>query len=147
MLPFGLRRDDMPAKLSKGKQQVAEEIPQGGGTYGKHLAEVEVPFQLAVEQVDRQRVDAQPNQRDDEILDVFHTNLRIGALDSPDAVEDVVGGGGKDETEDVAQILVPFEPLLADVCDTEIDEHAREAHHAELQKLQQQLLGQFYFEQ
>ena len=45
--------------LSESKQQVAEEIPQRGGAHGKHLAEVEVPFQLAVEQIDRHRVDAQ----------------------------------------------------------------------------------------
>ena len=124
MLPYGLRGDDMPAKLCKCKQQVAEEIPQGGGAYGKHLAEIEVPFQFAVEQVDRQRVDAQTDERDDEILDVFHTDLRVGALEGPDTVEDVVGGGGKDEAEDVAQVFVPFEPLLADIGDAEIDEHA-----------------------
>ena len=35
--------------LCKRKQQIPEEIPKRGGTHGKDLAEVEVPFQFAIE--------------------------------------------------------------------------------------------------
>ena len=127
--------------LRKRKQQISKEIPKRGGTHSEDLAEVEIPFQLAVEQPDRGRVDAQTDQGDDEILGVFRPDLRVGALESPEAVEDIVGGGGENEAEDVAQIFVPFEPFLASVGNAEIDEYARKSHHAEFQEFQQKLTG------
>ena len=132
---------------SKSKHQISEEIPQGGHTHGKHLAEVEIPFQLAVEEIDRQCVQAQADERDGEILDVFHPNLRIFTLEGPESVEDVVGGGGNDETKNVAQVLVPAQAFLAEVSHAKIDQHAREAHHTEFQELQQEGAGQLYVQQ
>ena len=84
--------------LCKRKQQVPKESPHGGSSYSKDFAEIEIPFQFAVEQIHCQRVNAQTDQGNDEILDVFSPDLRIVALESPNAVEDVVGRGGKDET-------------------------------------------------
>ena len=144
---FALGGRVMPQTLSKRKQQVPEEIPQRGRAHGKDLAEVEVPFQFAVEEVDRQRVDAQADQRNGEIFGVFRPDLRVAAFKGPNAVEDVVGGGGKDEAQNVAQVFVPLQPFLANVGDAEIDEHARKAHHAKFQEFQQKFAGQFYFEQ
>ena len=136
----------MPASLRERKQQISKEIPQRGSTHGKHLAEVEVPFQFAVEHIHRQRVDAHAYQGDDEILGVFRADLRVGALEGPDAVEDVIGGGRHDEAQDVAQVFVPLEPFLADVGDAEVDEHARQAHHAELQELHEKGTIEFYLQ-
>ena len=126
------------------KQQIPEEIPQRGGSHGKHLAQVEVPLQLAVEQPHRERVDAQAHQRDAEILHVFHANLRVVALEGPDAVEQVVGRSRHDETQNVAHVFVPLEPFLAHVSHAEVDEHARQAHHPELQELQEEGAVEFY---
>ena len=119
---------------SKRKQQIPKEIPQCGGTYGKHLAEVEVPLQFAVEQVDRQRVDAHTDQRDNEILRIFRPNLWVGAFESPDAIEKVIGGGGENEAQNVTQVFVPFQPFLADVGDTKVDKDPRKTDHAEFQE-------------
>ena len=109
--------------LPKGKQQVAEEVPKCGGTHGKYLAKVEVPLQLAIEQPHRHRVDAQADQRDTEILHVFYPYLRVGALEGPDAVEQVVGRSRYNEAQNVAQVFVPFEPFLADIGDTKSDKN------------------------
>ena len=87
----------MVLTLRERKQQIPKEIPHCGSAHGKHLAEVEIPFQFPVEQIHRQRVDAQAHQRDEEILGVFRPDLRVVALEGPDAVQDVVGGGGDDE--------------------------------------------------
>ncbi len=142
------RRDESCLQvLCEGKQQISKEIPQRGSAHGKHLAEVEIPFQFSVEQIHCQRVDAHANQRNEEIFGVFRPDLRIVALEGPDAVEDVVGGGGNDEAQDVAQVFVPFEPFLAGVGDAKVDEHARKSHDAEFQELQQKFTGQFYFEE
>ena len=135
----------MTCLLGKRKQQIPEEIPQRGSPYGKHLAEVEIPFQFPVEQIHRQRVDAHANQRDEEVFGVFRPDLRVGTLEGPNAVQDVVGGGGDDEAQDVTQVFVPLQPFLADVSDAEIDEHARKSYHAEFQELQQEFVRQFYF--
>ena len=126
----------MPAGLRERKQQISEEIPQCGSAYGKHLAEVEIPFQFAVEQIHRQRVDAQTHQRDEEILGVFRPDLRVGALEGPDAVQDVVGCCSDDEAEDVAQVFVPFEPFLAGVGDAKVDKNPRKSDHTEFQEFQ-----------
>ena len=126
----------MPAGLRKRKQQISEEIPKRGGTHGEDLAEVEVPFQFAVEQPYCQRVDAQTYHSDTEVFRIFHPDLRVGALEGPPAVEEVVGRGGENESQDVAQVFVPLQPFLAHVCDPEVDKHAREAHYAEFQELQ-----------
>ena len=108
---------------SKREQQVTEEIPECGSPHGKHLTQVEVPLQLAVEQPYGKGVDAQTHQGDGEILHVFHTNLRVAALKGPDAVEQVVGRGGHDEAQNVAQVFVPLEPFLAHIGDAKVDEH------------------------
>ena len=129
--------------LSKRKQQISKEIPQRRGSHGKHFAKVEVPFQFAVEHIHRQRVDA---QGDAKVFRILRPDLRVGALESPPAVEEVVGGGCDDETQDIAQVFVPLQPFLASVGDAEIDEHAREAHHAEFQELQQETTGELYLE-
>ena len=131
-------------RLGKRKQQITKEIPQGGSTPGKHLAKVEIPFQLATKEIDRQRVDSQTDQRNDKILGIFHPDLRVAALESPNAVEKVICRGGEHETKDVAQVFVPLQPFLADVGHTKVDEYARKAHHAEFQELQQEFAGQFY---
>ena len=110
--------------LRKGKQQISKEIPQRGGTHGKDLAEVEIPFQFTVEQPYRKGVDAQSNNGDAEVFGIFYAYLWVGALKGPPAVEEVVGGGGHDEAQDVAQIFVQFQPFLTDVSNAEIDEHA-----------------------
>ena len=134
-------------QLGKRKQQIAKEIPHGGSTHGKHLTEVEIPFQLAIEEINRQCVDTQADQRNDEILGIFHPDLRVAALESPNAVEKVIRCGGENETEDVAQVFVPLQPLLANIGHAKVDEHARKAHHAEFQELQQKFTGQFYLKQ
>ena len=133
--------------LCKRKQQVPKEIPQRGSPHGKHLAEVEIPFQFPVEQIHCQRIDAQTHKRDEEILGVFRPDLRVVALEGPDAVQDVVGGGGNDEAQDIAQVFVPLQPFLAGVCNAEVDEHTRQAHDTEFQEFQQKFAGQFYFEE
>ena len=120
--------------LCKRKQQVPKEIPKRGGSHGKHLAEVEVPLQLAVEQPYRHCVDAQADQRDAEILHIFYPYLRIGALESPDAVEQVIGRCRDNKAQNVAQVFVPFEPFLADIGDAKIDENTRKTNHSKLQE-------------
>ena len=132
--------------LCKRKQQISKEIPQRRGSYGKHFTEVEIPFQFAVKHIYRQRVDAQAYQGDAEIFRILRPDLRVGALECPPAVEEVVGGGCDDETQDIAQVFVPLQPFLASVGDAEIDEHARKAHHAEFQELQQETTGELYLE-
>jgi len=132
--------------LSKRKQQISKEIPQRRGSHGKHFAKVEVPFQFAVEHIYRQRVDAQAYQGDAKVFRILRPDLRVGALECPPAVEEVVGGGCDDETQDIAQVFVPLQPFLASVGDAEIDEHARKAHHAEFQELQQETTGELYLE-
>ena len=129
------------------KQQVPKEIPKRRSPNGEDLAQVEVPLQLAVEQPHRERVDAQTHQRDAEILHVFHPNLRVAALEGPDAVEQVVGRSRHDKTQNVAHVFVPLEPFLAHVCHAEVDEHARQAHHPELQELQEEGMVECYLRQ
>ena len=136
------------AKRSReSKQQIPKEIPKRRSPNGEDLAQVEVPLQLAVEQPHRERVDAQAHQGDAEILHVFHPDLRVAALEGPDAVEEVVGRGRHHETQDVAQVFVPLQPLLAHVGDAKVDEHTRQAHHPELQELQEERTVEFYVEQ
>ncbi len=147
-LPHHAQREQSgQVPLSKGKQQIPKEIPQGGDPHGKHFAEIEVPFQLAIEQIDCQRVQAHPHQRDTEILGIFHSNLRVAALKGPQTIENVIRGSRDDETEDIAQVFVPLQPFLADVGHTEVDDHPREAYHSEFQELQQKFPGEFYVKQ
>ena len=133
--------------LCKRKQQVPKEIPKRGGSHGKHLAEVEVPLQLAIEQPHRRRVDAQADQRDTEIFHVFYPHLRVGALEGPNAVKQVVGRSSDNETQNVAQVFVPFEPFLADVGNTKVDENTRKAYRSELQEFQEEGTAEFYVQQ
>ena len=130
--------------LCKREQQIPKEIPQCGSSDGKHLAEIEIPFQFAVEHIHRQRVDAQANQGNGEILGIFCTNLRIGALEGPDAVEEIVGRGSKNETQNVAQVFVPLEPFLANKGNAEIDEYTRKTYYPEFYEFKQKLAGQSY---
>ena len=133
--------------LRKRKQQVPEEIPKCGGAHGKHFAEVEVPFQLAVEQPHRHCVDAQADQRDAEIFHVFYPHLWVGALEGPDTVEQVVGRSCDNEAQNVAQVFVPFEPFLAGIGDAKVDENTRKAYHSELQEFQEEGKAEFYVQQ
>ena len=133
--------------LCESKQQVPEEIPKRGSTHGKHLAEVEVPLQLAVEQPHRRRVDAQTDQCDAKILHVFYPHLWVGALEGPNAVEQVVGGSSDNETQNVAQVFVPFEPFLADVGDAKVDENTRKTYYSKLQEFQEEGTVEFYVQQ
>ena len=56
-------------------------------------------------------------------------------MESPQAVPDVVVGGGEDKSEGVGEVFVPAELLLAEPRHAEIDHHARKADYAELQEL------------
>ena len=78
-------------------------------------------------------------------LGIFYAYLWVGALKGPPAVEEVVGGGGEDEAQDVAQVFVPLQPFLANIGHAEVDKYARQTHHAEFQEFQQEFTGQLYF--
>ena len=131
--------------LSKRKQQISKEIPQRRGSHGKHFAKVEVPFQFAVKHIHRQRVDAQAYQGDAKVFRILRPDLQVGALECPPAVEEVVGGGCDDETQDIAQVFVPLQPFLANIGDAKVDKNPGKTDHAEFQEFQKKLARQFDF--
>ena len=75
-------------------------------------------------EVNDEGVDTQTDERDDEEFGVFYAHLLVGAAPGPNAVEDVVAGGGDDEAYGVGDEFGDFEDLFAKPCQAEIDDGA-----------------------
>ena len=122
----------------EGEEIVHREIPNGDDADGEYFGEVEVEFHFSMEKIDYQVVDSQTDNGNQKEFSVFDGNVRIGALEGPKSVPEVVVSGSEDEPEGVGDVLVPAEFLLAEPSDAEIDHHARKTDHAEFQKLEYQ---------
>jgi len=125
--------------LFKGKQHVAEEVPEGGHADGEDPEEVETPVGVPVGQQmsgepEGAVVDAEADKAHQDELHVFHPHLLLAAAEGPDAVEDVIGGGGGDEAGGVGHKLVDMHHIAQQVEHPEVHHHATGTDHAELEK-------------
>gem|GEM_PF-5076293 len=65
-------------------------------------------------------------------------------MESPNAVQNVVGSGGADETYGIAKVFVDADFFLAEIGYPEVDNDAREAYDAEFQEFQYEELVNYH---
>lgn len=122
--------------LRKSDKEVGEEIPQRNHANGKELGHVEIDLEVFQDQPYHQIIDPQTNNGNDQEGRIFGDDLRIIALEGPDTVEHIIGGGRQRKTDGIGDVLLYLENLLENVGKKVIDKEARKSDRSEFQKFQ-----------
>lgn len=88
-------------------------------------------FVLANQYPENKGIDSQPDQRYSEELREFHKHLRVLTVEGPYPVEEVVGCCSYAETNRIGDVFRDFDPFLADVSKSKIDEHTGKTDYTE----------------
>jgi hypothetical protein len=100
-------------------------------------------FIPAYQDPQNQRVDPQADKGYDQEFGILEKDGRIGAVEGPDPVEDVIGAGCSRKTYGIGNVLLDFQDLFAEIGNAEIKGNARNPDHTKLYELHQH----FPFEQ
>ena len=124
----------------KSIQVINEEIPEEDEDDGDEFGDVEIEPGALSEQVNNEVVEQQAHHSSSQKLGVLPANLRVVAMEGPDAVEVIVAAGSQQETQAVGHILVPAQLLLCQKGYPEVQQQAREANQAKFKKLEKEAL-------
>ncbi len=124
----------------EGKEIVHQEVPHHDNPRGDDLTPPETPLYLLVEDIENERVEPQADERYGKKLYVLDAHLLRLALPCPNAVEHIVGGSRQHKTDGIGQELLHMQLFFEQPRGTEVDAGARNTHHAELKKAQEEFL-------
>ncbi len=127
---------------TKSKQQICEEIPNHDDNDDEELGEIEVFFEFADQYPQKEGAEGKSDEGDGEETEVFEGDFGVGAVEGPNAVEEIVGGGGKGEATGVGDVFLYLKVFFADVGDAKVNNHARTADDSELKELEQEGFGE-----
>jgi len=91
---------------------VHDKIPESDHADGEEFGDVEVDFESVVGDVNKQVGNAEAGHGDKEEGEVFGGDLLVVAVEGPEAVEEIVGGGCNDKSAGVGEVLVGEELLF-----------------------------------
>lgn len=70
----------------KSDHDIGNKIPNGYNSNGKYLAEVKIHFEFTDKHPQYQGIDQQADKRNQDKLRIFHSNVWICTLESPNPV-------------------------------------------------------------
>ena len=117
--------------LTESKQQVTGKIPENGNACCYEFGHIEVLFALVVYIVEHGGVDAETDEGHHDKFAVLDQYPGVVIVKCPDPVNEVIGGGRDSESHGIREIFMGLQHLLEKISDTEIDDHADKAGHAE----------------
>lgn len=117
------------------KEVIHKEIPERNDTDGQQFREIEIEFQLVVEEIYGCIVDEQADDGDADESGILPGNLGVVALKRPDAVEQIVACRRTHKADGVGHIFVDAADFFEEPRQAEIDKDARAADDAEFDEL------------
>lgn len=136
----GLYRVVVTVFFAEGEEEVAEEVPNGRDDYGDEFEEVEIldeddeaeavsslsapAREGTFEEEDGEGADAEAYEGDEEEFKIFAAHLLIMAAESPDTVEEVVGGSRKRKAASVGHEVGPMKDFDEEYEEGIVDYHA-----------------------
>ena len=100
------------------------------------VAEVEVFLEFADQYPQKEGAEGKSDEGDGEETEVFEGDFGVGAVEGPNAVEEIVGGGCNGEAASVGDVFLYLEVFFADISDAKVNNHARTADDSELKELE-----------
>ena len=84
--------------LSEIKEIIHEEIPESHNTDGYEFGQIEIPFQLIIQQIDNRVIDTQSNDGNKNEGKILRSYFRTSTLECPNSIQEIIRCGRQNKS-------------------------------------------------